>query len=361
MTIRHPEHKWSEFAVMLGVFVAGACLTAMTLIAPEHHAGVLLLVFAAYTLLGLRCVHASGAAMAVTVLYAVSAVVDGRTPWPVTATNMLFLLGCNVIGAFVCYVLEQAARREFRHGRALSEERQRSENLLCNVLPTPVAQRLKSHSGAIADAHPDVTILFADIVDFTAYAAAVAPARLVHLLDDIFTRFDALAQKHGLEKIKTIGDAYMVAGGLSIHGFDHVRAIADLALEMLDSIRSVDAGDGRTLALRIGINTGPVVAGVIGKTKFAYDLWGDTVNVASRLESFAQPGTIQVSQSTYDRLRDYYAFSPRHHIRVKGRGELPCYLLLSRTATADLGAAKAVSTRASPVLDAVSSGSCAVD
>lgn len=333
ITLVTPLQEWSEVAAMLGVFVAGSCVVAMALIAPFHHAGILLVVFASYTFLGLRFAFASSASLAVTMFYLVVAVADGSTPWPALATNMFFLLGCNVIGAFVCYVLEQSARQQFFYNHALGEQSDLSEHLLRDVFPVSVEQRLKSGSGSIADAHPDVSILFADIVDFTPYAAAVAPERLVRVLDEVFTGFDHLAEVHDLEKIKTIGDAYMVAGGMRTRDRDHVRAVAEMALDMLDSLTAIDLGNGQRATLRVGIHTGPVVAGVIGRSKFSYDVWGDTVNVASRLVGLTMPGTILVSESTYERLRGDYAFSPRQIVSVKGRGAIPCYVLQARKET----------------------------
>lgn len=334
ITLMHPAPKWSDAAVALGVFVAGACVVAMALIAPLHYTGILLVVFASYTFLGLPFIYATTAGVSITMFYAFVALVDGSAPWAVVVSNIFFLGSCNVIGAFVCYVLEGAARIQFFRNHVMNEQSQRSERLLRNVFPISVAQRLKSRVETIADACPDVSILFADIVDFTSFAATVAPERLVQLLDEIFTCFDRLAQRHGLEKIKTIGDAYMVAGGLRGRAYNHVRAVAEMALDMLDSVAKVDPGNGQTIALHIGIHTGPVVAGVIGRTKFAYDVWGDTVNVASRLEGLAATGTIMISESTYERLRGKYVFSLRQIIPVKGRGALPCYQLLGRSAAA---------------------------
>ena len=329
-----PRHRWSEEVMAFGVVAGGVCVTAMTLIAPLHYAGILLVVLASYTFLGLRCTYAGAAGMTVSAFYVIAAMTEASMPWAVLVANAFFLLSANVIGAFACYTLEQAARREFSHDRALSEQRQVSERLLRNVLPTPVAQRLKAHAGSIADAHPDVTILFADIVDFTGYAASVAPTRLVEVLDKLFTCFDQLAQRHGLEKIKTIGDAYMVAGGLHDGKSDHVRRVAEMALDMIDAVRTFEPAAGKRLALRIGIHAGPVVAGVIGKTKFAYDVWGDTVNVASRLQELAMPGTIQVSESAQQRLHGAYEFEPRRVVPMKGRGDVAAYLLLARATAA---------------------------
>jgi adenylate cyclase len=217
-----------------------------------------------------------------------------------------------------------------REHRLLLAEQQRSEGLLLNVLPAPVAARLKTGEAVIADGFPDVTVLFADLVDFTRRSQRITPDQVVQFLNDLFTAFDRLAERHGLEKIKTIGDAYMVAGGLPDPRPDHAQAVAEMALAMLEEAgRHTDPG-GRPLALRIGVDTGPVVAGVIGTSKFIYDLWGDTVNTASRMESHGVPGCIQVTDRTYRRLRDGYRFERRGPVQVKGKGELVTWFLLGR-------------------------------
>jgi len=217
-----------------------------------------------------------------------------------------------------------------RTRRALQREEERSERLLLNVLPAPIAARLKQHDGVIADGFPDVTVLFADLVDFTRRSQASSPQQLVQVLDELFSAFGQLARRHGLEKIKTIGDAYMVAGGLPEPRPDHAKAVADMALALREeSVRHRDPA-GRPLALRIGIDTGPVVAGVIGQDKFSYDLWGDTVNTASRMESQGVPGCIQVTARTYQRLRDGYRFERRGLVAVKGKGEMVTSFLVGR-------------------------------
>jgi class 3 adenylate cyclase len=217
-----------------------------------------------------------------------------------------------------------------RAHRLLVAEQARSERLLRNVLPAPIAARLKDEEGVIADAFPDVTVLFADLVDFTRRSDGVAPEQVVQVLDDLFSAFDALAERHGLEKIKTIGDAYMVAGGLPEPRPDHAEAVADMALAIRDEVAGhVDPG-GSPLAIRIGIDSGPVVAGVIGRRRFIYDVWGDTVNTASRMEAGGLAGCIQVTARTRDRLRDAFRFEPRGPIPVKGKGEMDVYLLLGR-------------------------------
>jgi adenylate cyclase len=214
--------------------------------------------------------------------------------------------------------------------RAREREQAKSERLLLNVLPEPVAARLKKKEGVIADAYPDVTVLFADIVGFTALSERLSAADVVALLDGVFAGWDALAAQHGVEKIKTIGDAYMAAGGIPLPRDDHAHAIAELALAMGPEFERRSAEAGLALEVRIGIDTGPVVAGVIGRAKFIYDLWGDTVNTASRMESHAMPGTIQVTPRTYEHLREGYELEPRGTVELKGKGPMATYLLLGR-------------------------------
>ncbi|MEG4799190.1 adenylate/guanylate cyclase domain-containing protein [Microcoleus sp. ARI1-B5] len=213
---------------------------------------------------------------------------------------------------------------------ALRVQQEQSERLLLNILPEEIANRLKRGDSTIADTFADVTVLFADIVGFTPLSARVSPTELVGLLNDIFSTFDNLAQKHGLEKIKTIGDAYMVVGGLPIPRPDHAEAIAEMALDMQKAIIDFSNTHNQHLSIRIGINTGPVVAGVIGIKKFIYDLWGDTVNTASRMESHGLPGSIQVTAATYQQLREKYVFETRGAIEVKGKGMMTTYLLQCR-------------------------------
>jgi class 3 adenylate cyclase len=214
--------------------------------------------------------------------------------------------------------------------RALALEQERSERLLLNVLPAPIAERLKRAEGVIADAFPEASVLFADLVDFTRQSRRIAPEQVVEVLDGLFSAFDELASRHGLEKIKTIGDAYMVAGGLPDPRPDHAAAVADMALAIREEVARHRVPGGEPLAVRIGIDTGPVVAGVIGRRRFIYDLWGDTVNTASRMESDGVAGCIQVTERTYERLRDRYRFRRRGPIVVKGKGEMVTWFLLGR-------------------------------
>ena len=217
-----------------------------------------------------------------------------------------------------------------RGRRLLQAEQARSEGLLLNVLPAPIAARLKQGEAVIADRFPEVTVLFADLVDFTAASDRSSPERVVQVLADLFTAFDRLAARHGLEKIKTIGDAYMVVGGLPEPRPDHVQAVAEMALALREEVVHHLDPAGRPLVLRIGIDTGPVVAGVIGRRKFSYDLWGDTVNTASRMESTGTAGCIQVTERTYRRLLGRYRFQRRGPVQVKGKGELVTWFLVGR-------------------------------
>jgi adenylate cyclase len=238
---------------------------------------------------------------------------------------VLTFFGLNILGpTATAYVLLQY------FVRAREDEQARSEALLLNVLPAPVAARLKREAGVIADSHAAVTVLFADIVGFTPLTERLPPSELVALLDRIFARWDALALSQGVEKIKTIGDAYMVAAGVPTARDDHVEAIAEMALAMRPEAQHCAAETGLPFEVRIGIDTGPVVAGVIGRAKFIYDLWGDTVNTASRMELHAPPGAIQVTERVHERLRDAYELRSRGAIAVKGKGPMHAYLLDGR-------------------------------
>jgi adenylate cyclase len=209
----------------------------------------------------------------------------------------------------------------------LQAEKEKSEQLLLNILPRPIAERMKKGETNIADNFPDVTVLVADLVGFTTLSTHIGPEQVVHFLNEIFSAFDALTEKHGLEKIKTIGDAYMVAGGLSLSRPDHAEAGARLALDMQDEIARLNQQYETSIRLRIGICTGPVVAGVIGRSRFAYDLWGETVNLACRLESTGEPGRIQIAESTCERLKHQYQFEPKHSLEIKGHGQKSAYWL----------------------------------
>ena len=212
----------------------------------------------------------------------------------------------------------------------LAAEYERSEHLLLNILPSSIAKRLKIEPSIIADGYADSTVLFSDIVGFTTLSEQISPKELVSLLNGIFSRFDDLVEEYGLEKIKTIGDAYMVAAGLPEYRADHADVMAEMACDMIEVISAFNASMGQSLSIRIGINSGPVVAGVIGKKKFVYDLWGDSVNIAARMESHGIPGEIQVAEATYQLLKHKYLFEERGMIEIKGKGPMLTYLLKGR-------------------------------
>ncbi len=248
-------------------------------------------------------------------------------PVPSHIKDTFFLM--NIVGtACILYaVMRYFQSQKERTLQELALEQERSEKLLLNVLPKSIASRLKENDMRIADSHDEVTILFADIAGFTKISGTMPPAELVDLLSQLFSRFDQLAAQHGLEKIKTIGDGYMVVGGAPEARPDHAIVIAQLALELQWALANFNQQTGRALEMRIGISTGPVVAGVIGTSKFAYDLWGDSVNVAARMEQAAPKGGIQVSESTYHLLKDRFKMQARGRIEIKGKGEMPVYLL----------------------------------
>ena len=258
-------------------------------------------------------------------------------PMTTPAVYYLYLFWVSVICNVSVYLYERLASSEFNARQQLeaayhelSAEKERSEQLLLNILPECIADRLKQSNATIADSFTEVSVLFGDIVGFTELSTKISPPELVELLNQIFSIFDRLAEKHGLEKIKTIGDAYMVVAGLPISRPDHAEAIADMALDMQRELHQFNHRTGQTFRIRIGIATGPVVAGVIGIKKFIYDLWGDTVNIASRMESHGIPDRIQVTEVTYKHLKDRYLLEKRGLIPVKGKGNMVTYLLLGK-------------------------------
>jgi class 3 adenylate cyclase len=261
-----------------------------------------------------------------------------ETPWLAVQADpslISFVYMLNVVGAYMMilgalvYAFGQTRRAE----DALELEYERSERLLHNLLPDSIAQRLKDDpEKIIADNLSQVTILFADIVDFTPRAASMDAPDLVAFLNRIFTVFDKLAERLGLEKIKTIGDAYMVAAGMPLPRDDHATAVAEMALGMIEATERISRETGEHVSVRVGLHTGPAVAGVIGTRKFFYDVWGDTVNTAARMESHGMPGKIQVTEAARAMLADAYVFEKRGEIDVKGKGQMTTWWLTGRKA-----------------------------
>lgn len=253
----------------------------------------------------------------------------GRDPG-VIAAEVTPVLGLAAIAVLVAYALERVRRTEFERQREVEIEQARSDELLHNVLPVAIASRLRTAQGTIAESAEEVSVLFSDIVGFTAIAEHLPAERLVGLLDTMFREFDALCDRRGVEKIKTVGDAYMAVAGLPTPDVDHAASLAELALDMQRASARLARDWPGPIAMRIGIASGPVVAGVIGRRKFTYDLWGDTVNTASRMESHGRPHRIQVSERTHELLADRYAFSDAQQVEVKGKGPMTTYFLLGR-------------------------------
>jgi class 3 adenylate cyclase len=245
--------------------------------------------------------------------------------------NSIYLFWTGAICVFSVYLYEKLSKKEFRARQELQIAQQQSEKLLLNILPQVIAEQLKQQPTTIADSFLEVTVLFADIVGFTELSSHTSPPELVELLNEIFCLFDELAELHGVEKIKTIGDAYMAVAGLPHHRSDHAIAIANMALDMQKALAKFNQEQNQSFRIRIGISTGPVVAGVIGLKKFAYDLWGDTVNTASRMESHGIPDRIQICENSYHLLKQHYTIEKRGLIKVKGKGEMMTYLLVGST------------------------------
>jgi guanylate cyclase len=248
------------------------------------------------------------------------------------------MLALNVVvgGSVVFALLAVFARQR-------QDAQDRADTLLLNILPRSIADKLKAKPQTIADAFTEASILFADVADFTPMAERVSPVRVVEMLDQLFGHFDDLAERYQLEKIKTMGDCYMAAAGIPVPRPDHASAVAQMALDMLEAVREQGVMGSLGFELRIGINSGPVVAGVIGRKRFLYDLWGDAVNTAGRMQTEGTPGHIQITRATYELLRDEFVCEPRGTVAVKGKGEMETWYLLGRRGGVDeAGAASAV-------------------
>ena len=295
--------------------------------------GLLVVAIFAYGFPGLMFAQATAASLLTFGAYAVAAITVQRTldtphDFVMFVNASAFLVSANIVGMFASYSSELYVRRDFLQRRTIEAERAKADDLLLNILPKEVAATLKEHHDQIADEFPVATILFADLVNFTPMAAALRPHEVVALLNELFSYFDDLADHYGLEKIKTIGDCYMAAAGVPSPRTDHAQAATSMALAMRALTRDRTFGGGRRLELRIGLSSGPVVAGVIGRKKFSYDLWGDAVDTASRMESHGCPGEIQVTRATYDLIGEHFVCEPRGIIQVKGKGDMEVWHVL---------------------------------
>ncbi|MDP7547630.1 MAG: adenylate/guanylate cyclase domain-containing protein, partial [Alphaproteobacteria bacterium] len=296
--------------------------------------GFMLLVLASYLVVPLIFEYCIGTVLTASLVYLVltafADVVDSQILGMLSAQ----LVAANVVGIAALHRAERLRRLDHLNARRLDDQRARYHELLTSILPAPVADRLQ-RGETVVDEYADATVLFADIVGFTALAARSRPGQILALLNQLFAGFDALAAEYGLEKIKTIGDSYMVAGGVSNDHAEHLSAMADLALAMQQAAARIHDPDGNPIHLRIGIHVGDLTAGVIGQRRFMYDLWGDTVNIASRMQTLGEPDHIQVSDQMRQRLDARYRLAPRGEIAVKGKGTMSTWYLLGRARDVD--------------------------
>ncbi len=269
---------------------------------------------------------AMGSAM-VFVYYLIATLVIKSDPMPQIMAGLFFISCISFLGGFGAYQAEWNERQVWYKRQELEKAEEEITALLNNILPPEITRRKRAGEKLIVDDFPNVTVLFADIVSFTRFSELNESRHVVSLLNTLFTSFDEITARHNLEKIKTIGDCYMIAAGVPLKRADHAAALAYVALEMLECARKFRHPDGGTFELRIGLHTGPVAAGVIGQTKFLYDIWGDTVNTASRLESHGMPGRIHVSDDIYQLLRDSFEFDGPFTTHIKGKGTMTTWFL----------------------------------
>lgn len=332
--------EWVSAAIAVITIVVWVYYTSNVLTLPAEYGyiGVILITAFTYTLLRLRfilVVLVSVVGIAAYLPYAFTAryIVDVSR---VLAT--LYLISFGILGGLAAYWMERFTRQLFVRERQLDQERQRSDVLLLNILPPAVIEQLKASSGErVAEAFEEVSVVFVDAVGSTTQAARSSPAEFAGALDALFRQFDEMADRCGLEKIKTIGDAYMAVAGAPVPAPDHAGSAVAMALEILTDRQKVRWPSGDPIEVRAGVATGPAVAGVIGERKFAYDVWGDTVNLASRLEEHAKPGQVLVSEQTAIAVMDRFAFGPARILDIKGKGQTPVRALLGPTPTSDDG------------------------
>lgn len=318
------------FAVTIFYVVFYALFTDIADAPPLYISGVVMLFFGIYAIAPLRyavavCLGWSGAAIFIGLAAGL-----GLLSVPHLAILAGEIVAVNAIGMFTLYRLERLRRLEFRNLNEIAAERSRYHDLLVRILPATIAERMRTGEQHIADHFDEVSVLFTDIVGFTRISVALKPDEVVNLLERVFAAFDVLVEKHGLEKIKTVGDAFLVAAGLPEPRTDHAEAIADFALDLQRAAPEISLPDGGSLEIRIGFHSGPLIAGVIGESRFLYDMWGDTVNVASRMESLGESGKIQVSDETRNLLQQNFVLEPRGTLSVKGRGDMQTWWLTGR-------------------------------
>lgn len=329
-----------EAFVSLAILAAAAGVIRMIamsnpVVGSRYYPAVLLIVMAAHSMFRLRFGTALLVSLLVIAGWTAQVLYLGRLPWWDVINTEAFLVAAVLLGTFASYSIERFARVSWLEHRDVEEERERSDRVLVNVFPASVAERLKDEEGPFGEAYEEATVLFVDVVNFTALSARADPRRLIGILNRLFTRLDQIAEEHGVEKIKTSGDAWVGVAGVPDRVDDHAERIADAALEMRDRIAIGE--EESDLELRLGMALGPVVAGVIGETKHYYDIWGDPVTMASRMQSHGRPGKIQVTDEVRRRLKGRYALEERGTIEVKGMGEVRVWWLEGKASSAGVG------------------------
>lgn len=335
--------KYMQAFLCVVVAVSGLGIVTMISITTEaefgnrfYFTGLILISMWAYSLLRLRFWYAVLANVIIMIGYEYASIemkklLESETGIVIFTMHNFFFLGANVIGMFGSYYLERYTRRDFLQKYTIKAQRDRADKLLYNVLPKRIAERLKESDETIAEEFNSATVLFADIVNFTPISARFDPHAVVDMLNELFSHFDDLVDKYGVEKIQVAGDGYMVAAGVPTPRPDHATVLAQLALDMLDYVREQEFLGGRhAIEIRIGLNSGPLIAGVIGRKKYFYALWGDMVNTASRMESHGESGKIQITRETYELVKDDFECEYIGEIAVKGKGQMEAWHLLTK-------------------------------
>ncbi|HFD33418.1 MAG TPA: hypothetical protein ENJ28_12020 [Gammaproteobacteria bacterium] len=334
-TFRPYFRKRLQPLVFVVIFIAGLGIALIALLYDDTHSdlyltGTLLPIFWAFIYSGLRFVNAVKVSLVLTVTYNFLFLLFSNLPDATLITYNFFLVASMVIGVLGGYTIECYFRRDFVNQKLLQLEQRENEKLLLNILPQHIADELKNSTGTIAKDYDQITVLFTDLVGFSALSKSHTAKEVVTILNDIFCLFDDLTDTLELEKIKTIGDAYMVTSSLRNPKIDSALKVAEFALEIQKLIKQYNEESGQKIQLRTGIHTGTAVAGVIGVKKFVYDVWGNTVNVASRMESECPINEIHVSSESYELLKDHFLFKERGLVNIKGFGELRTYLLVGK-------------------------------
>lgn len=332
----HPSFGRVRHVFLGGVIlVTGGGILAMLLLTEGrieslYYVGLILVVMATHAFGWVRFPLAIILSLLLVAGYDLVLALDPDVETVVVVNNHFFFLSATILGMVASYTGERFARWSYWNARRAEDERARSDALLWNILPEPVAERLKKSPGRVAEGFTEVTVLFADIVDFSGLASHLSPEALVDFLDGVFTDLDGVAAEFGIEKIKTMGDAYVAVSGLPERVPDHAERMAEMALAIVERIDGRPVVAGEPVRFRIGIAIGPVVAGVIGQAKFVYDLWGTPVTVASRMQALGEPGRIHASDFVRRRLRHAYVFESRGLIEIKGIGTAPTWWLTGR-------------------------------